>query len=375
MSKRILSIFAVGGLSLAPLFALPEPVFHELLDTTQPVQANTTLMNPTTLGDGKIGMAALLERRTLNLLKELGEAWILLDGASVQGSLLRLPAKGEARQVVEQLDPDKIYCFSIYARSVSAKPAKIALSWDGASQDNREEFSLTSEWKRVWVSGKTLEGAATVTMTGLEGEAEVERPQFEAGGSVPTTYITGEMRGVSGLIWHPSEGEFDQTRGSVSFWMKGDWVGETLSTSIMMFRSFHEYKEDWKEMPSVITLNVWALDPEARDWRYALNLSLVDKNLKNHALSVPLHYLTKDWNHIALTWDLSDPKGGRASLYINGEQVGALNALVTGGMESASEVAWGQGVGGYLDGWLDDVSVYASELSGEDVKTLSKGTK
>ena len=126
-------------------------------------------------------------------------------------------------------------------------------------------------------------------------------------------------------------------------------------------------------MPSVITLNVWALDPEARDWRYALNLSVVDRNLKNHALSVPLHYLTKDWNHIALTWDLSDPKGGRASLYINGEQAGALNGLVTGGMETASEVAFGQGVGGYLDGWLDEVRVYANELSAEDVKTLSSG--
>lgn len=377
MRKAILLATVAGLLLAAPLYALPEPIFYEPLDTLKPVQPNTTLMNPTELGEGKIGAAVLLERRTLNLLKAPGteskDAWMLLNGASFNDSVLKLPASGEARQTVSSLSPDKIYCLSVYARSSSAQSAKISLGWDGSVPDNRQEFTVGRDWKRVWVSGETVEGSATVIMTAVEGAVEIERPQFEMGGSVPTSYITGDMRGVSGLVWRPTEGEFDPTRGSISFWMKADWVGETLSSSVMLFRSFHEYKEEWKEMPSVITLNVWALDPDARDWRYAINLGIVDKKLKSHALSVPLQHLKKGWNHVALTWDFSDPKGGRATLYINGEQVGALNNLVTSGMEPASEVAFGQGIGGYLDGWLDEARVYSTELSAEDVKTLAEG--
>lgn len=374
--------FILGGLILSAYYpfqaiALPKPIFYEPLETQAPIQGGAVLMNPTKLGSGKFGEAALLERRTLNLLKEPNSneenAWILLNGASANGTLIELPPQGEARQVVDQLSPEKIYCFSVYARATSENSAKIALSWDGAIPDNRQQFSLTQEWKRIWISGKTMEGSATVSLIGINGSIEIERPQFEAGGSVPTSYITGDMRGVSGLIWRPTEREFDQNHGSVSFWIKADWVGETLSTSVMLFRSFHEYMDEWKEMPSVITLNIWALDPEARDWRYAINLRVADKNLKESALSVPLEHLKKDWNHIALTWDFSDQKSGRISLYINGVQVGALNNLVTNGMESAAEVAFGQGVGGYLDGWLDEVRIYADELSSEDIKALSEG--
>lgn len=376
MRKAILLATMAGVLLAATLSAVPEPVFYEPLDTLKPMQPNTTLMNPTELGEGKIGAAVLLEHRTLNLLKASGtepkDAWMLLNGANFNGSVLKLPASGEARQTVSSLSPDKIYCLSVYARSSSDQAAKISLGWDGSVPDNRQEFTVDRDWKRVWVSGETVEGSATVIMTAVEGAVEIERPQFEMGGSVPTSYITGDMRGVSGLVWRPSEGEFNQTRGSVAFWMKGDWVGETLSASIMLFRSFHEYKEEWKEMPSVITLNVWALDPEARDWRYALNLSITDKNLQRQTLSVPLGQLSKGWNHIALTWDLSDQANGRVTLYINGEAVGSLDHLVTNGMDSATEVAFGQGVGGYLDGWLDETRVYSTELTAEEVKALAE---
>ncbi|MBE2204318.1 MAG: LamG domain-containing protein [Chthoniobacterales bacterium] len=380
---HLVALIFLGGTSVHAA----EPIFRESLDAATPEQGNVKLLTPTAVGDGRVGGAVLLERRTENLLREVSlqspatDAWILLDGGTIQQGHLTLPEGAAARQVIPSLETkiagvkaEGIYCFSLSARAAKGDTARIALSWDGAETESVKEFTVGREWQRIWIAARNGagSGSTTVTVRGVEGTVDVEKPQFEEGGTVPTSFLDSEVRGVSGLVWMPEENAFDQNKGTISFWIKPEWAGETMTGAKTLFQSSREELPDWKEMKSVIVLNAWLTRPEANDWQYGLNLRITDKALKSTSLSVPLHELTKDWHHIALTWDLSNPQDGRAAIYIDGELRASDDQIHSSGMEPATAVFFGQGGGGYLDGWLDEARIYNVELSANDVKVLSE---
>jgi len=370
--------------SMAALVFAADPILYEPLDNAKPLTPAVQLETPTMFGPGKIGEAVLLESRTQNLLGDAdlsqagSPAWILMDGAEHPAGQLVIPTGAAVRQVVSDLKDSKFYCFSVYARSKTDKPARLSLGWDGAPTDGVREFAMTSEWTRIWVSGKLDQpGSSTVTIRGLEGVAQVERPQFEASGSVPTSYFVGDdstpIRGVSGLVWRPGDGEFNPIQGTVSFWFKPDWAGETMNGGKTLLLIGGDEEKPFTERTSMIMLCAWLTDRDATDWQYGINLTISDRKGKRYGLTVPANDLTKDWHHLAIAWNLADKANGRVAIYIDGEQRSSSDGLQTDGMEDALKVAFGQGLGGYLDGWLDEVRIYKEELPAAEIQKLSKG--
>ncbi len=379
---RACSLLSAAVFLAAPVLPAPaaEPIFHEALETTTPTGPNVTLQAPSAIGEGRFGSAALLEARTLNHFSNAAlhtaapESWILMGGALLREGQLVLQKGSLARQVVDGLTPGGLYCFSLVAASTDGRPARFTLDWDGADADNTEEFEVTSkEPVRFWVSGKAMGGSATATVRGVSGSASITQPQFEAGGTHPSSFIEKGPRGVSGLTWKPGEGEFNLTQGSASFWVKPLWAGGTFSSAKTLFAAANDPETDWKEARSAVILNAWLLDPSRRDWGYALVLRITDRNRKSEVLSAPIHDLTPEWHHVAITWNFSDPENGRAAIYLDGAVVTQADRVACEGLEDANSVAFGQGQGGYLGGWLDEARTYKTELGAEEIQQLSRG--
>ena len=227
----------VGAMSPSQVSAAPEPKFYEPMESLKGVSPGATLDSPSALGEGRVGQAVLLERRTENLLKDAALAnsgakdWIRLGGATLADGKLLLPQGAVARQVVGGLEADKRHCFSVFARAKTGT-AKLAVEWGGSADPNRREFDLGTDGKRVWVSGKSVGGSGTPTLTSVAGTVEIEKPQFEARASFPTSFLASGKRGVSGLSWKGTEALFNATEGTASFWIKPNWTGETSDESV-----------------------------------------------------------------------------------------------------------------------------------------------
>lgn len=368
----------VSALSSSQVFAAPEPKFYEPMESLKGVSPGAMLDSPSALGEGRVGQAVLLERRTENLLKDgtlanpSAKDWIRLGGATLADGKLLLPQGAVARQVVGGLEADKRHCFSVFARA-KAGTAKLAVEWGGSAEPNRREFDLGTDAKRVWVSGKSVGGSVTPTLTSVAGTVEIEKPQFEARASFPTSFLASGKRGVSGLSWKGTEPLFNATEGTASFWIKPNWVGETSDDGMSVFFMMKDPSENWNKSKSSLQLNVWQLDPAFHDWRYAMNLVVSDQQGVQKSLSVPTQDWTPGWHHLALAWNLGKAGEGRVVIYVDGEARATAEHLALQGMEGPAWMAFGQGLGGYLDGWLDEVRVYDRELDAGAVKELSRG--
>lgn len=370
-------------LALAPLArplalqAAPEPKFYEPLESLRAISPGATLGAPSAQGEGRVGQAVLLERRTENHFRDAewnnpnSKEWIRLNGAKISNGRLELSRGAMARQVVENLEAKKLYCFSVYARAKSGS-AKLVIEWSGSEEPNRREFDLGTEGKRVWVFGRSVGGSGTATLTSAEGAIEIEKPQFEDRISFPTSFLASGKRGVSGLTWKSGEALFDATEGTASFWIKPNWIGETSDNGMSLFFLMRDPSEAWNKARSAIQLNVWVTDPSLRDWQYAVNLRVSDQKGDQKSLMVPLQDWTPGWHHLAVVWNLRKSGDGRVILYVDGEARASADHLPLQGMEGPTWMAFGQGLGGYLDGWLDEVRVYDRELDAAAVRELSR---
>ncbi|MCC7518276.1 MAG: LamG domain-containing protein [Verrucomicrobiae bacterium] len=360
-----------------PAMAAPEPKFYEPMDSIKAVSSGASLDAPTALGEGRVGSAVLLERRTENLFKDAAFAdansrdWIRLGGAQIANGALKLPQGAMTRQVVGGLEAGKLYCFSVFARASSGS-GKLAVEWAGGVEPNRREFDLTSEWKRVWVFEKSVGGSATATLTAVRGGIEIEKPQFEYGASFPTSFLAVGKRGVSGLIWKSDEPLFSATEGTVSFWIKPNWFGETSDQAMSLFCMMKDPSEVWNKSKSSIQFNAWILDPSFKDWRYAMNLIVSDAKGAQKSLTIPLQELAPGWHLLILTWNLNKAGEGRIAIYVDGEARASADQLALQGLDGPTWMAVGQRMGGYLDGWLDEVRIYDRELDAATVRELSR---
>lgn len=374
----VMALALVGVAHPSPVSAAPEPKFYEPMDSLKAVSPGATLDTPSALGEGRVGQAVLLERRTENLLKDAALAdaaakdWIRLGGATLANEKLILPQGAVVRQVVGGLEADKLHCFSVFARAKTGT-AKLAVEWGGSTDPNRREFDLGTDSKRVWVSGKSVGGSGTPTLTSVAGTVEVEKPQFEARSSFPTSFLASGKRGVSGLVWNGTEALFDANEGTASFWIKPNWVGETSDDGMSLFFMMKDPSENWNRSKSSLQLNLWQIDPSFKDWRYAMNLVVSDQQGTQKSLSVPTQDWTPGWHHVALVWNLRKAGEGRVLIYVDGEARATADHLALQGMEGPTWMAFGQRLGGYLDGWLDEVRVYDRELDAGAVKELSDG--
>lgn len=296
------------------------------------------------------------------------------DHREVKGMMV-VPQGGMLRQVTPSLTAEKLYCFSVYARAAGAGAARLSLEWGGSEESNLKEFEVAKEWKRMWVAGRSLGGAATPTVKGLAGRVEIERPQFETGSTFPTSFIVKGPRGVSGMVWR-GEGTaplFNATQGTVSLWIKPNWAGETADTGFSIFAMHRDPEEDWKTAHSAMILNAWLLKPTAKDWQYALNLTIGDQDGKQKGFSIPAQELKPEWHHIAIVWNLVELGKSLVAVYLDGKQALRNESLPLQGMEGIRQVTFGRSGGGYLDGWLDEVRIYDQALGEDAIRELAKG--
>ncbi|MBI4025745.1 MAG: LamG domain-containing protein [Verrucomicrobia bacterium] len=389
--KKTINLLLAGGLTSFLLNAaeLPKPVFYENMDTLKTETGDAALNTPSKLDAGKTGDAVLLERRTENLFAEAtlpakdSKVWILLTGAAwesydgdekeIEGQVV-LPAGGIVRQRVEGLKEGKLYCFSTHLYPVKGGSGKVSMEWSGSEESNAREFEVPKEGKRCWVWGRCLGGSAVATLKCVAGKVKMDRPQFERGSTFPTSFVAKGPRGVSGLIWKGAAPLFNANQGAVSFWIKPLWgAGEMSDDGQSLFAIRKDPEENWKTAHSAITLGAWLLDPKHQDWQYALTLMINDKNVVQHQLSAPLHdFKGETWHHVAVSWDLSQKGKSWVALYVDGEETTRADQLALEGMDGISHVAFGRHLGGYLDGWLDEVRIFDRALDKNAIAELRK---
>ncbi len=357
--------------------AAPEPVFYEPMESNKACTPGARIDNPTTMGEGRFGKAALLERRTENMLKDTeldgggATPWILLNGARLDGGKLTLPSKGTARQVVEGVKDGALHCFSVYARAVGGT-GRIALSWEGGGMPVRKEADLSSDWTRLWIAGRTTGGAVTLTLQSLSGTLEVEKPQFEMGTGFPTEFLARGIRGVSGVIWQGSQPLFNAIQGTVSFWFKPNWAGQISDNGISLFCLKHNPEDVSQQASSSISISAWLKDKEAHDWRYAICIVARDQGKNEKQIIIPAQDLAPGWHHLAMAWNFAKVGEGRLTVCLDGEVRATADRLTLNGMEGPQWVSFGQNGGGYLDGWLDEARIYDQELDAAFIHKLSQ---
>lgn len=392
-ARKIQAVVCVGAfwgfaLGFAGAAELPKPLFSESLDTLQPGTPNTTL-TATALGPGKFAQAVLIERATINLLaaadfpnaiggvwkSELGVAWeaseTRIDG---QEGAMRIPSGGILRQTIEKLKPGVTYSFSVYARSADGKPAKLALEWEGSEEKEVKEGEVGRDWQRFWVGGRALGGNATPTIRGLTGTTLVERPQFEAWGPLPSSYVRKGPRRVGGLVWKSLPGAaplLDGSQGTVSFWIKPLWAGQTTDQIAGIFSAYHDPSEPWKTARSAMAVRAYLGKPDAKDYRYSMTLTVRDQEGTARIFSIPAQGLTAEWHHLAFSWNFLKLGEAWVAGYLDGRQ--AFRSGIPGlrGMKGFHQIAFGDPEGISLEGWLDEVAIYGVALDESAIRQLA----
>lgn len=378
-----------GALGFAGAAELPKPLFSESLDTLQPGAPDATL-SATALGPGKFAQAVLIERAAINLLAAAdfpgvdAGVWRLENGVTRttsetrldgQEGAMRIPSGGILRQTVGRLKPKTAYCFSVYARSADGKPAKFALEWEDSEEKEVKEGEVGRDWQRFWVGGRALGGNATPTIRGLSGTVLVERPQFEAWGPLPSSYVLKGLRRAGGLVWKSTSITaplLDGSQGTFSFWIKPLWAGQTTDLIADLFSAFHDPSEPWKTARSAMAFRAYLGKPDAKDWRYSMTLTIRDQEGTTRIFSIPAQGLTPEWHHLAISWNFSNPGEAWVAGYLDGRQAFRSEASGLRGMKGFHQIAFGDPEGASLGGWLDEVAIYGVALDAEAIQQLAR---
>lgn len=376
------------ALGFAGAAELPKPLFSESLDTLQPGTPNTTL-SATALGPGKFAQAVLIERAATNLLAAadfpnvIGGAWKSEHGVVWEASetridgqkgAMRIPSGGILRQTVGRLKPKTAYCFSVYARSADGKPAKFALEWERSEEKEVKEGEVGRDWQRFWVGGRALGGNATPTIRGLSGTVLVERPQFEAWGPLPSSYLLKGSRRAGGLVWKSVPGAaplLDGSQGTFSFWIKPLWAGQTTDLIADLFSACHDPSEPWKTARSAMAFRAYLGKPDAKDYRYSMTLTIRDQEGTSRIFSIPAHDLTAEWHHLAISWNFSNPGEAWVAGYLDGRQAFHSGIPDLRGMEGFHQITFGDPESASLGGWLDEVAIYGVALDESAIRQLA----
>lgn len=157
--------------------------------------------------------------------------------------------------------------------------------------------------------------------------------------------------------------------GAVSFWLATDVSGLEADFP----EPFHIGKKEWDD--AVIFVDFTKPPRSLRFGCYPNKQSEVtDAFVAKHVIQVPnIGWKSGEWHHVVITWD--NFNSGKAdaewSLYIDGEQKGRKSGLLMDMTWDISEVAARFNHYKYT-GNLDEIAVFGTALSAEDVKYLYK---
>lgn len=148
------------------------------------------------------------------------------------------------------------------------------------------------------------------------------------------------------FVWNPAYGEF-----SAFAWVFGGDLGQVI---ISQTDDFRNNRRTWLGVDSLERKLMTGLTSGGRSRGNLVSESTISDN---------------EWNHLGVVWD-----GSRRHLYLNGEEVVGDIVDMRQLLESYGGLYFGAGknleAGSFLDGFLDDIKIYAKSLSNEEVRKL-----
>ncbi len=341
------------------------------------------------LQSGKIGRAFLIERRTVNLVADPDfagqpkDAWLLIGqpaqmekGGSAGPGCCAVTAADYVRQVVSGLTEGRLYCFSVYARTDEGGALSLAAKCGGTRQEAPAR-ALGGAYSRVHLSFVAGAAVATLTIRGAsEKKVVVDAVQLEEGKSWPASFLpdTGKMRGCDWVDIPPRA--FNPTKGSVAFWVKPQWLGETGMGGLGFFAAFKDPNLGWAAQRSMLSVGAYT-NPQKKGWENGLNINLKDKagNAMGYTVEFDERFQPKpgEWLHVVVTWDLPTGADSVSRCFVNGRPA-AEKRFRCESFEPAASVYMGYVSGAYADALMDEFALFNRPLTDAEAADLFGAT-
>ncbi len=335
---------------------------------------------------GKVGHAFRMEQRfALNHLRDpdfdegLGVNWLAVgqplwrqSGGSASEACFQVDGENYIRQAIVDLDPERLQCFSVYAKSETG--GELVLEIKSGSQCFAEQFAtLTNEYQRFalpFVTSDTT--AATVSIRAADARnIIVDAAQLEPGRSWPRSFNPKTRKALNPEWIDIPAKALNPAQGSVAFWFQPHWLAGR-SESGMAFFSARANVTDQQEKPSRIVIGAYRRLGR-RGWENGLYVSLVDADGQSHGYCPVewdrLELDAEEWHHIAVTWEFKQEEKSSSSTYLNGKLQGSTS-FVSRGMEAPETVIMGYSAGAYADCLMDEFYLFNRQLSNSEVRIL-----
>jgi hypothetical protein len=354
--------------------------------------------NPT-LEPGKIGMAFRIEDQSaVNLVTDgdmnggqrsgwtaIGSPqWLDVDGR-FDPACAAVDARNYLQQEVTEIMPDTLCCASVFARATpDSEGSVLRLSVRcGEMVADVASPPLTADFVRVVLPFRAKADVATLSLEASgDGRVIVDGAQLEANGRSFPRSFNPKTGGKLGGEWVdiPARKEiFDPNRGSIAFWTRPNWVGQS-SPGSPFFTLFSAISTANQQRPkSLCGMMILARNnPDravARDSHHAITVSFTDRSGKVADYFVPLEgsFIPDAWAHVVVTWEVKPAGESSSSFYVNGRRV-AERRFVIDGIGPPTNVRMGYGAGSYADGLMDEFCIFDRPLTDAEAAELAART-
>ncbi len=336
------------------------------------------------LQPGKFGSAYRIERRLeLNLIKNptfasgnTGE-WITVgaplinnQGRSEKNSVM-IDSSNYLRQIVPDIKPDKMYCFSIYGKGTG----NLMIKMKSASAKESAILALTSDYQRLSLGMKAEGTEITITVL-TDGKAVVDDAQLEGDKTFPASFTPKPppARSVECVTISLNEQNFNANEGSVACWVNLDAPGAVYGGhSCNIFAVADDLSKKYKDQRNLLNLYAWVKRGE-KNWKNSITGRFSDKNGES-AEFIGLNVDTvqsKVWNHFIYTWKIRPDGNSEVHFYLNGKEAGNKLDMQLGEFGLPAKMQIGYADGGYLDGLMDEFYIFNRMLNAEEAKILEE---
>lgn len=368
-------------------------VFYHDCESQVSNAADVKISGSIRTAEGKFGKGLLIERRTTNLVpngdfaENNFEKWIKPDDAQWQekdginnSSCLKISSGVPLALPLLDLKTGAPCAFSFYAKGLegTANTVSVEISCAGKTEKMITDRTLAADFERICFSFEPASDSAVIRIY-INGNALLDNVQLDAGINYFNSFSAPlKWRGVDVINFPIETKYFNPNAGALVLWMKLPWLDNDarFENSNIIFQAWDKNVES-KKWHDHAVLSIGAYCPPEKSSKKYFYISGTDSAKRQHALNMKFDEIkdtADNWHLFVFNWALSGDSM-KFDIYVDGIEQHVSKTAVWGPALKPTEVNFGHGGGGYINGTVDEIAFFNRPLSDDEVKLIADAKK